>query len=299
MMNQRSGFSPASSEARQRGATMLEFAFVLPILVLMFFAIVDFSRYYAICAVLRAGASDGLNRARKIPNFDIDWRNEADTSTDYQRFVQARNVILDETERTPFQTILSSQASPSDAVLRDITMTDNGLAGGSTPTTIRSSAVLRPGECATISGHGVLCNGPTTSTMPPGQLMEKHPIRVVMFAEVRPFLPFIGTLLARGEAYGYREVIPQGPLAGPVGPADVGGTIPGGPLPPVLPGAGAPIPSPTPYLTCPNNATTAPRALVSYTAADNPFHHPGCILPGSACSPGPISDPDCRQIPTL
>lgn len=280
-MNRDRSSPRAALPSREHGATMLEFAFVLPVLVLMFFAIVDFSRYYAVCAVLRAGASDGLNRARKIPNFDLNWNNLPSSSLEYDRYVKSRRIILDETERTPFETILSAQASPSDAVLMDITTTDNGLSGGSgAPTMVRSSAVLRPGDCVDVAGHGTICNGPTGSTLSPGQLMEKHPIRVIMFAEVRPFLPFIGTLLAKGEAYGYREVIPAAPLPGQaIVAGDVGDTLPGGPLPPVLPGAGV-MPPPVAYALC-----LGPAVATAVNASRTLAGDPVCTPDTPTCSP--------------
>jgi hypothetical protein len=264
---------------------MMEFALVLPILVVLFFAIVDFSRYYAICAVLRAGASDAINRARKIPNFDLDIRGKLPTDRDYVRYDHARNIILDEAERTPFSTLLTSQTSPTDAVLKDITMTDNGLAGGApAPTTVRSSGVLRPGECADIAGHGTVCNDPTNSGLRPDQLMEKHPIRVIMVAEIRPFLPFIGTLVAKGEAFGYREPVPSGPLAGErVDPDDV---VSGPPAenPPVLPGAAAPLPSPSPVPCKQSYATLWARCPGQYPGKVCIFtNQPEDGIPGDNC----------------
>ncbi len=137
-------------------------------------------------------------------------------------------------------------------MLKNITVTDDELDSVSTPTpptVTRSAAVLRPGECADVSGHGQVCNGPVATGLPVSQLLQSYPIRVVLVAEVQPFLPFLGTLTARGEAYGQRENVPQGPVAGVVTPDEAGDGSPESPLPPVLPAAGDKEPEPV-YLTC-------------------------------------------------
>ena len=232
--------STANSTATQ-GATMLEFAFALPVLVLVVFAIVDFSRYYAVTAVLNSAADEALNRARKIPNFDYDFRGAATTAKEYERFNEARNIILDTAERSPLETLLKAEGSGADAVLKNITSTDNGLTlpnGTPAPTVVRGAAVLRPGECAEIAGEGPICNGPQGTTTAPAELMDQHPIRVILRAEIRPYLPFIGTLAASGEAYGYREKVPTGPLAGPLDAEDIAELGPVASPTPIFPAGG-------------------------------------------------------------
>lgn len=234
----------------ERGVSLVEFVLAFPIVAMLVFGIVDFARYYAVTGVLRAGAEQGINRARKIPNFDVAYNGMDPSDSGYVRFTQARDVVLNEAESVPLSSLLSDEAHPSGATLKNITVTDNGLNSIAAPPTVtRSAAVLRPGECADVSGHGQVCNGPVASGVPVSQLLQTYPIRVVLFAEIRPFLPFLGTMTARGEAYGQRENVPQGPVAGVVPPALAFRGSPAAPLPPVLPASGSKEPPFNP-VTC-------------------------------------------------
>ena len=60
-----------------------------------------------------AGAEEGLNRARKIPNFDLDWRGLPPTDRNWLRFTQARDRILDISERNPLATLVTPSGSSS------------------------------------------------------------------------------------------------------------------------------------------------------------------------------------------
>lgn len=236
----------------EQGVSLVEFTLAFPIVALLIFGIVDFARYYAVTGVLRAGAEQAINRARKIPNFDIPLAGHTTSDKEYVRYAAARDIILNEAESTPLGSLLTKESTPSPAILRDITMTDNGLLvtpPATSPTVTRSAAVLRPGECADVSGHGQECNGPIGTSLSTDQLLESYPIRIVLVAEVQPFLPFLRPMVARGEAYGDREHVPRGPVAGVVDPSEAGTGTPETPELPVLPDAGSKEP-PTNYVEC-------------------------------------------------
>ena len=250
----------------ERGVSLVEFVLAFPIVIMLVFGIVDFARYYAVTGVLRAGAEQGINRARKIPNFDMAYTGMDPSDAGYMRFTQARDVVLNEAESVPLSSFLSDEAHPTGATLKNITMTDNGLNSIAAPPTVtRSAAVLRPGECADVSGHGQVCNGPVASGVPVSQLLQTYPIRVVLFAEIRPFLPFLGTMTARGEAYGQRENVPQGPVAGVVPQEEAFHGAPEAPLPPVLPAYGKKEPPPV-FVTC----VAEPRDAIDVSKISSP-----------------------------
>jgi len=271
----------------EAGVSLVEFVLAFPIVAMLIFGIVDFARYYAVSGVLRAGAEQAINRARKIPNFDVSYSGMDTSDNNYVRYTQARDVVLNEAESIPLASLLTSEANPSGATLKNITVTDNGLAASvpTPPTVTRGAAVLRPGECADVNGHGQVCNGPVATGLPVNQLLQTYPIRVVLFAEIQPFLPFMGTMTARGEAYGQRENVPQGPVAGVVPPEEGFHGAPEAPLPPVLPAYGAKEPPPV-YL-CIAEASKAIDASMGSARKPQEFAKTGAI--SGNCSPMDIS----------
>jgi hypothetical protein len=203
------------------GATVLEFAIVLPILMLACLSVIDLARYLTIQALLNKGAEDGLNMAMKMPNLDIDIRNLKDTDANYQVFREARRRVIWAATRLPLATLVTDFDTPSSAQLAQWTITDQGM-DGVTPSYNKGAVLLRPGEQAAVDIHGttVVVDHPTVKPggggAPPPQtpemLMKKNPISIQLDARVDMFLPFFGTMMARGVATGYRENIPTGPL---------------------------------------------------------------------------------------
>ncbi len=51
---------------------MLEFALVLPLLMLLVVGLMDLGRFFAVRTLLYTGAARGLNEAQKVSNFDLD-----------------------------------------------------------------------------------------------------------------------------------------------------------------------------------------------------------------------------------
>lgn len=203
----------------EQGVTMVEFALVLPLLMIFTIGLIDLSRVYALKAILNKGAEEGLNIALKIPNLDEDIQNLDPGSVEYQRYLQARNVVIARATSLPLGTLFTDSNTPSMAQLTDFVYRDPNPTG---PDIIRSSraAIIRPGERIEI---GVFNSGkwsyhktlPGTGTPPPQSpdlLLKSHPMIVELRATIRPMTPFIGELNVRSRAMGYREEIPKGPL---------------------------------------------------------------------------------------
>ncbi len=164
-------------------------------------------------------------------------------------------------EALPLSTLLTGPATPSDSELSEVTTTDSGLAlgaGGSPPSVVSGSAVLRPGDCADIDGFGKVCNRESLHIsdsdpdpdVPPATLMETHPLRVVLRAKLRPFLPFLGPIQIEGSAMGFREQVPQGAFAAGVDPDTSYTGQPAGPASTQIPVSEFPAPEPTPTFSC-------------------------------------------------
>ena len=115
------------------GATLLEFVFVLPILLILILAIMDFSRFMLIQALLTKGAENGLNTALKIPNLETDIRGLASSNIDYQMYREARRRVLFEATRLPLTTLLTAPGTDSSAVLLEYSVTDPNVGGGPVP----------------------------------------------------------------------------------------------------------------------------------------------------------------------
>jgi hypothetical protein len=217
---------------RERGATLLEFAIVFPTLFVLLIAIIDFSRLLLVGAILSKGAENGLNLAKKLPYLETDFRNKLPTDPDYQNFLNARRRVLFEAKRLPLSVIATdwNSAASGGVKLLPFKMVDTGVdvgLGNPAPDLTYGAALIRPGEQVTFE-HNASSHTVNHKTLPPipdppsqsvENLVTGHPITVELRAQVDMWLPFLGTLIARGSASGYREVIPRGPLP-PPDPAD-------------------------------------------------------------------------------
>jgi hypothetical protein len=201
-----------------RGVTMVEFALVLPLLMLLLIGIIDVSRYFAYQAILNKGAENGLNLALKVPNLDVDLALYQPTDLDYQRYQQARGLVIQSAVDVPMRTFFSDSSTDSIAKLVNYSYIDPGAS-----TSELDAGLIFPGQAlATSDGatvaHKTFPNPPTAQTKE--DLLKQHPIMVELRAEVRPLTPFMQPITLRARAMGYREEIPRGPLTGEFGLVD-------------------------------------------------------------------------------
>lgn len=288
---------------------MIHFALIFPILMLVMVAILDLGRYFAVVAVLNAGAERGLNAALKTSNLDIDYRGLAESDVKYQRYRTARQMVVAEALEIPIGSrLVSTSSSPSDTTLVRMTVTDQGLGSAmTTPATPyqADAAFLRPGECTSVAGYGSVCNNQTVFTLPgavsawppPSTMLKKHPVMIVLRAEVDAFLPFVDNYVAVGTALGFREEIPDGPLKGET-PTPTPTPPAGSPTPTFSPGpGGTATPTPNPA-ACPWSAEATGNRCTFWTVFQASAAYPGDPVfvslfgPNGSCG-GTVALGDC------
>lgn len=276
--------------AADRGASIVQFCLVVPILMLITIAIVDLCRLLTIETILNKGAEDGLNLATKLSNIDNDITGMQPSDADYLFYNEARRRVILQATRIALTTFLTDENTPSAAKLLPMTVVDEQLDTSlvAAPVWTRGAALLRPGERAwagdplavgdLTKGQWVQHSKVAYSSPPPPQrtemLLKYQPLQVEIRAEVQMLLPYLGKKVVRGSALGYREPnIPKSPLA----------PLPGD-LPIVTPFPTA-TPQPTPTAT-PRVTPTPPVWDCAPSWLSNSFNtsvsgFPNCPYPGS------------------
>lgn len=252
--------------ARTTGATLIEYAIVLPLLLALIFVIIELARYWAVQGLINQGAQRGVSLAIRISNLEYE---STDSTAEYRDFAEAYGKITAEAE-----------ALPKAAFVRNFDATSSsaffvGFAADQAPDgQARNTALLRPGECKTdrdgvLHCHPTLCpqtdpcnSGAARRT--PGSrmvnLLREHPVVLIAPVRFRPIvsLPLWGDLHPVGLAAGYRENFKTGAFPIPESappPAPTATPTPPGPdytpPPTVTPGpTRTPRPSPTPTAVC-------------------------------------------------
>ena len=205
----------------EAGVTMLQFAIVFPVLMLLLIGVIDLARIYSVKALLQTGAEEGLSTALAIPNLDIDARSLDPANSaefyDYYRYQWAKQHVMDAAERVPLSTLVGQTGSGNWAEVVPFQHKDSTL--------VSNAALLRPYECARAelgdpdgcadgeSGcfrhpslnsstgcNSYLGNDPKT--------LKEEPIIVAMRAKVKTILPVFNNLEVQGLAQGFRPAIP-------------------------------------------------------------------------------------------
>ena len=212
----------------ERGASMLEFAITLPVFMFTIIGIMDFTQVLTVQSLLDEAANRALVRATTVPNFDV---NPQATTTDPQSQFAFKRLMLSREMSSESGMHFIDQVRlvhPEGATgnygrmgeLLQLAYTEDRQPGADVTVT-SGVIVLQPGDCATVvSTSQVICNRSSlgiTESAPrpigePADLMKNHPVRVVAVARVNGYLPFWNSRLLIGEAFGYRQPIPQGPF---------------------------------------------------------------------------------------
>ncbi len=208
-------------DSTEKGVTIVEFALVLPVLILFVLAFIDLVRVIAVQGILTHAAEQTLEVAVTMPNFDVDIRSAIPASAEYQRFLLARSRIIQDATKLPLQTLLSDSANDSTAQLVKFTYEDPAQ-GGVVPIPFSADvAILRPGEQVKIgdAASTMMFNHETYPFPGAGvtepkldRLMRSQPIIVEMRAKIFTFTPILGDIYAKGVAQGFRDPIPRGPM---------------------------------------------------------------------------------------
>ncbi len=216
----------AKQFSEERGATILEFVLVFPLLLVIVFGIVDVSLMLSTESILDEAVHRSVEQAVIMINLDLDVRHELSDSYSTRRLRLAREKVAQEglgfldRVRT-IQTSLEEPDIQARAQLLPWNFTETTATANPEVTKV-GLLVLRPGECGTlIRSSAVHCNRATLGTGTTAQapiqaqkfLMERHPIKVIAAVEYQSYLPFLQGKILLAEAYAYRQAVPQGPFA--------------------------------------------------------------------------------------
>lgn len=176
----------------QLGATMIEAAIVLFLILMGFVAFIDISRVIMVQGVLIAAAKQGLNVAMKTRDigYDITPCSLPTADPDCEEpFLEARDRVHSAGKRLALNTLMTEGKDTSGASITGIFL-------------------IRPGEGAGLSPslHPLTHCGTLPASISMDELMVVCPIGVRILAEVKTITPFLPTMNLRGEAFGFREV---------------------------------------------------------------------------------------------
>ena len=186
--------------------------------------LLEMSRYLAIRSMLTRGAQRAVILASRIQDIEHETGD-----VDHDLFLEAREMVIHEAVVLPLGSFL--QTSTSGALSKLIAFRGVELPPESSGNPV-DALLIRPGEYFTsVDGktfvHPSIC--PETGPCPNSATRrdpnialelymekERHPLMVVMRAEVEPILPFLGKFYPEGTAYGYREEFRKGsyPVSG-------------------------------------------------------------------------------------
>jgi len=241
----------------ERGASLLEFAVVCPILMICVLGYFDIARVLTVQSILDEATGRAAARAKVVTNLDYNPRELDSTSTEFKRLVMAREKANEDGAQFLVNSGLVSVPNRStgpEAKVDTLTYTETPRAGN--PSVLEGSViVLLPGDCAAIPARGeTICNRKTLGLAAgdprpfgaPSTLMQNHPVMAVAVGEVNGFLPWIGRRVIVSDAYAFRQPIPQSPFPAHEDPLlSGGGQEPPPDAPPtLLPAAEMPTPEP-------------------------------------------------------
>lgn len=165
-VDKKMGYRPISNEL---GVSMLEFAIVLPVFLILIFACIDFARYSAAKSVLTTGAHRAVSLATVVPDLDLDIKDLPIGST---RIDDAKDKVIVAAKKIPEATLFSFGRYTGQITLNAVPKLD---------------LPIRKNNESMISA------------------MQRDPIRVSMEGSYDPFLPLLPILDIKSEASGFRE----------------------------------------------------------------------------------------------
>lgn len=285
---------------------MVQFALAFPIFMLFVIVIIDLGRITALSNVIREGLAIGLQQALSVPNLDVDPRGLSSTDDDFVRLQIAKDLTSTAGLRLigGLQMIATgddaTHAASTGPKLFDIVFSETRISDGPIDKTYKV-AVLLPGDCVTVPAVGLTeCNRDTLGIgdadpmplLPPEELIRKHPVKIVAFAQFDAFTPWLFNGWQKFEQYGYRQPIPRGPF--PVGidpqPADEIQTEMEAADQEPLGAAALPEEEPKPctpdWLQCvSDSASSFDKKPLCPCPEVNPDRSPSCFCRSSCCGP--------------
>ena len=209
----------------ESGATLVEFALVGGLFLIIILTAIDVSRLFFVQTLLTKGAQEGVALATKIANLEIDTEKlEAGETDQFELYAEAREAVIN----AATSDILAIAAERADvnpnAAVKLLVYTPSDLLNSAeytnaTYTIPEPAAVLRPGDGG-IDGkgnsifHPVRCSAVLGDCLSPRKawetmetLLDSFPVFVQLDAEVHTYSPWLSTIRLRGEAMGWREKV--------------------------------------------------------------------------------------------
>jgi len=217
-----------------RGATFLEAALALPLLLVIAVVIIDLARYVVVWSVLEYAAYRAVDEASKR-RIEIDTTEAAcaaDPSSCFDYYARV-NEILD--SAIAIARLVAAEPGSSGSVrllpyahyddaMYNTGHNDSGLGTHMPMPLMKAAAFLRPGEAVMRSPEGgirnaVMASPPRTFGTGPKEgwpqaiygenwerVLDQYPVMVMLEAEFEPFTPLLPALLITAEQMVYRKV---------------------------------------------------------------------------------------------
>lgn len=281
-------------QACGRGASMLEFAAILPILLILLIGIIDTSRFWFARTSVAFGLANAANLAVRYDNMNVDpLRLNPENGEDLSRvngFVEDRYTVIDTALNFPMAAMIGPSGSGAAITYRSFTLQPPLHEDSFTLTADGrynvDALVVRPGEeYAAVDDPSHRVSHPTypyRSTVDRmSSLLKDHPLMLYAEFNFGWLLPFFEPITVKVTAFGWIERVWDGSV--PEYFND----------PPTLP----PPPTKTPTSTATN--TPLPTNTPAFT--NTPTATPGCDIFGSTLcdlsplfgGPGTISCEQC------
>ncbi|RME58490.1 MAG: hypothetical protein D6780_06635, partial [Candidatus Dadabacteria bacterium] len=205
---------------RRKGASLVEFAIVFPIIIIFILGLIDIARYWSARSILQAGVNEGANLAAELSGVEIDIRqlccddsgnssctNPQEDRETLERFLTVRRQIIRAALRLPLGTFFGRKGLNERGVnLLRVLVQDDTNNGCSDPIGSYYAGFLRPGESVIIttpSGAKTISHPRALQADEPlSPTLLKQPVIVVAAAEFDWFLPFIpnSVMIVKGSA---------------------------------------------------------------------------------------------------
>ncbi len=199
----------------------MEFALIVPVLMLFIFGLVDLARYTMAHAALSHSADLALSLAEKATGLDQDITLISSADPNYtpgvNSFRSARRRALQ--AGVDYAQSLYFGPPLSGAPLELVSFTQQDRLANGLHNVTESAALLRPGEAVVIQTSGTVVRHPTLcpplsgcvygdrdATMPWKGILRTHPFVVEFRATFRPTLIYFGTFEMVVRRVGLREV---------------------------------------------------------------------------------------------
>lgn len=178
-----------------RGATMLEFAIVCPLVFFLVCMFIDLAHYFTAVALLQKGAADGAKLAITLSELGEDLSEFPSSDPRYVSFNTGRNDVIDQATSLALDILVGLPNSGARLELVPATVTD-AVASGSGAHSGLLAMVVRPGETWTInSPEGDSTFTHPIASIPAGvsmrEVLKTQPVIVQINAVKRFFIPLI------------------------------------------------------------------------------------------------------------